>query len=381
MPVRESGDALTPPPDAAAVAAENHAAEVHARSRLRADVRTTSAERPIRSAPLPSDDHGAAAPDHDGTDARSTSAATAHAPRPATSPPAGLAPLPPMPSPTSPTLIVEPPKPPPPRAAVSRATARARDAPRDADDRRARRDDDVGSDPRRDRAAAPPPRRRGAWARRDRARLRDRATRRADIHAAANARLDSSRLRAAADLSGATAAARRRPAARSSSTSRRAALGIGTVAGYCEELIRRNARVPTEIRKLFTTSRDAQDTVRIIVCQGESRRLDNNVVIGDLTLGGLPPRPRGETSIEVTFQLDASGILQVRARDAHTGKRAARVARSRRRDAAGRGRRVARAHAGAAPLTTRRRPRDRRPFSRRRAMTTSAGGAASSSLA
>ena len=97
------------------------------------------------------------------------------------------------------------------------------------------------------------------------------------------------------------------------------ALGIGTVAGYCEELIRRNARVPPEIRKLFTTSRDAQDTVRIIVCQGESRRLDNNVVIGDLTLGGLPMRPRGETSIEVTFQLDASGILQVKARDAHTG--------------------------------------------------------------
>jgi molecular chaperone DnaK len=98
------------------------------------------------------------------------------------------------------------------------------------------------------------------------------------------------------------------------------ALGIATVAGYCEELIRRNARVPTETRKLFTTSRDDQDMVRIIVCQGESRRLDTNVVLGDLTLDGLPPRPRGETSIEVTFQLDASGILQVRARDAHTGR-------------------------------------------------------------
>jgi molecular chaperone DnaK len=98
------------------------------------------------------------------------------------------------------------------------------------------------------------------------------------------------------------------------------ALGIATVAGYCEELIRRNARVPTETRKLFTTSRDDQDMVRIIVCQGESRRLDTNVVLGDLTLEGLPPRPRGETSIEVTFQLDASGILQVRARDAHTGR-------------------------------------------------------------
>jgi molecular chaperone DnaK len=97
-------------------------------------------------------------------------------------------------------------------------------------------------------------------------------------------------------------------------------LGIGTVAGFCEELIRRNSKLPTETRKLFTTSRDSQDIVRIVVCQGESRRLDNNVVIGDLRLENLPPRPRGETSIEVTFALDASGILNVRARDAQTGK-------------------------------------------------------------
>jgi molecular chaperone DnaK len=97
-------------------------------------------------------------------------------------------------------------------------------------------------------------------------------------------------------------------------------LGIGTVAGFCEELIRRNSRVPTEIKKLFTTSRDRQDIVRIVVCQGESRRLDNNTVIGDLVLQNLPPRPRGETEIEVTFMLDASGILQVSARDAQTGK-------------------------------------------------------------
>jgi molecular chaperone DnaK len=96
-------------------------------------------------------------------------------------------------------------------------------------------------------------------------------------------------------------------------------LGIATVAGFCEELIRRNSRVPMEIRKVFSTSRDHQDVVRIIVCQGESRRLDNNTVIGDLRLEGLPRRPRGETSIEVTFQLDANGILQVKARDAQTG--------------------------------------------------------------
>jgi molecular chaperone DnaK len=97
-------------------------------------------------------------------------------------------------------------------------------------------------------------------------------------------------------------------------------LGIATVAGYCEELIRRNSRLPTEMVKLFTTSHDKQNAVRIVVCQGESRRLDNNTVIGDLRLEGIPARPRGETSIEVTFQLDASGILQVSARDALTGR-------------------------------------------------------------
>ena len=97
-------------------------------------------------------------------------------------------------------------------------------------------------------------------------------------------------------------------------------LGIATVAGFCEELIRRNSRLPAEMVKNFTTSRDQQSAVRIVVCQGESRRMDNNTVIGDLRLEGLPPRPRGETSIEVTFALDASGILQVKARDAQTGR-------------------------------------------------------------
>jgi len=97
-------------------------------------------------------------------------------------------------------------------------------------------------------------------------------------------------------------------------------LGIGTVAGFCEELIRRNSRLPTEIKRMFTTSRDKQQTVRIRVCQGESRRIDENLVVGELVLDGLEARPRGETTIEVTFAIDASGILQVRARDARTGQ-------------------------------------------------------------
>jgi molecular chaperone DnaK len=98
------------------------------------------------------------------------------------------------------------------------------------------------------------------------------------------------------------------------------AFGISTVAGYCEELIRRNARVPTEMKKVFTTSHDLQRMVRIRICQGESRRLDDNTVIGDLVLDNLDPRPRGETTIEVTFAIDASGILNVRARDARSGR-------------------------------------------------------------
>jgi molecular chaperone DnaK len=96
-------------------------------------------------------------------------------------------------------------------------------------------------------------------------------------------------------------------------------LGIGTIAGYCEELVHRNSRVPTETHKLFSTSRDSQQVVRIRVCQGESRRIDENVVLGDLVLEGLQPRPRGEARIEVTFHIDASGILHVRARDSVTG--------------------------------------------------------------
>ena len=96
-------------------------------------------------------------------------------------------------------------------------------------------------------------------------------------------------------------------------------LGIGTVAGFCEELLRRNSRVPAEMHKLFTTSRDNQESVRIVVCQGESRRLENNTILGDLFLDNLPKRPRGETSIEVTFSIDASGILQVSAIDKLTG--------------------------------------------------------------
>jgi molecular chaperone DnaK (HSP70) len=95
-------------------------------------------------------------------------------------------------------------------------------------------------------------------------------------------------------------------------------LGIGTVAGYCEELVQRNSQVPTEMRRMFTTSRDQQTVVRIRICQGESRRIEENVILGDLVLERIPPQPRGAANIEVTFQIDVSGRLQVRAHNPET---------------------------------------------------------------
>jgi molecular chaperone DnaK len=96
-------------------------------------------------------------------------------------------------------------------------------------------------------------------------------------------------------------------------------LGIATIAGFCEELIRRNSHLPAGVRKAFVASRDDQEMVRIVVCQGESRRIENNILIGDLVLPNLPARSRGETQIDVEFLLDASGILHVSARDSTTG--------------------------------------------------------------
>lgn len=97
-------------------------------------------------------------------------------------------------------------------------------------------------------------------------------------------------------------------------------LGLVTVAGFCEELIPRNTRVPTEMRRSFSTSRDGQDLVRLVITQGEARRVEGNVVLGELVLADLPRRPRGETTIEVIFAIDASGILHVRARDVMSGR-------------------------------------------------------------
>jgi len=96
-------------------------------------------------------------------------------------------------------------------------------------------------------------------------------------------------------------------------------LRIETVAGYTEVVIERNAAIPVEQSRMFSTSQDFQEVVRARVCQGESRKLVENQELGALELTGLVPQPRGKTQIQVTFLMDADGTLQVRAKDMRTG--------------------------------------------------------------
>jgi hypothetical protein len=98
------------------------------------------------------------------------------------------------------------------------------------------------------------------------------------------------------------------------------ALGIATIAGYCEHVIKRNASLPHQAVRVFATSRDHQRTVRLRVCQGNARKFADNTTLGDLVIDDLPAGPRGTTQIEVTFSLDVSGRLHVVARDPETGR-------------------------------------------------------------
>ncbi|MCP4446422.1 MAG: Hsp70 family protein [Myxococcales bacterium] len=91
------------------------------------------------------------------------------------------------------------------------------------------------------------------------------------------------------------------------------ALSLATVAGFCEHIIAPNAPVPTEVVRTFATSKDGQQEVRLRICQGNARMIDENVALGMLILDGLEAAPRGHVKIEVAFRLDASGRLHVRA--------------------------------------------------------------------
>ena len=97
-------------------------------------------------------------------------------------------------------------------------------------------------------------------------------------------------------------------------------LGIETAGGFTQRIIGRLTPIPVEQTRLFTTARDDQPTVIVRVCQGESRAFAENQYLGDLELSELRPGRRGSVRIEVTFMLDASGVLHVRAVDADTGQ-------------------------------------------------------------
>ncbi|MEM9070050.1 MAG: Hsp70 family protein [Myxococcota bacterium] len=96
-------------------------------------------------------------------------------------------------------------------------------------------------------------------------------------------------------------------------------LGVETVSGYCEHIIGRNSAIPTEQTRVFSTGQDDQTEVVVRICQGESRRLEENQLLGEVVLSGLAPAARGAVPIEVTFVLDADGTLGVRAVDKQTG--------------------------------------------------------------
>ncbi|MCD6440382.1 MAG: molecular chaperone DnaK [Candidatus Marinimicrobia bacterium] len=97
-------------------------------------------------------------------------------------------------------------------------------------------------------------------------------------------------------------------------------LGIETLGGVSTKLIERNTTIPTRKSEIFSTAADNQTTVEIHVLQGERAMAADNKSIGKFHLDGIPPAPRGVPQIEVTFDIDANGILNVSAKDKATGK-------------------------------------------------------------
>jgi molecular chaperone DnaK len=97
-------------------------------------------------------------------------------------------------------------------------------------------------------------------------------------------------------------------------------LGIETLGGVMTRLIEKNTTIPTKKRKVFSTAADNQPAVSIHVLQGEREMVPDNKTLGRFELIGIPPAPRGVPQIEVTFDIDANGIVNVSAKDKATGK-------------------------------------------------------------
>ena len=97
-------------------------------------------------------------------------------------------------------------------------------------------------------------------------------------------------------------------------------LGIETLGGVATKLIERNTTIPTRKSQIFTTAADNQTTVEIHILQGERPMARDNTSLGRFNLAGMPPAPRGIPQIEVAFDIDANGILNVSAKDLATGK-------------------------------------------------------------
>ncbi|KAK2717611.1 hypothetical protein QYM36_006399, partial [Artemia franciscana] len=97
-------------------------------------------------------------------------------------------------------------------------------------------------------------------------------------------------------------------------------LGIETLGGVFTKLIQRNTTIPTKKSQVFSTAADGQTQVQIKVHQGEREMAVDNKLLGEFSLVGIPPAPRGVPQIEVTFDIDANGIVNVSARDKGTGK-------------------------------------------------------------
>src|SRR5207302_1562079 len=97
-------------------------------------------------------------------------------------------------------------------------------------------------------------------------------------------------------------------------------LGIETLGGVFTRIIDRNTTIPTKKSQVFSTAEDNQGAVTIRVFQGEREMAADNKMLGQFDLMGIPPAPRGMPQIEVTFDIDANGIVNVSAKDKATGK-------------------------------------------------------------